>query len=290
VGAALRWPDSLPTAAYSALALAALLAVSLIDWDHKIIPDRITKPGILLAIAFAPVTTLHPPDWLPDVRPALAAWLHAGLGAAVGAGVLLLIRGLGTLILRKEAMGLGDAKLLAFVGALTGPLPALYTLLIACFAGALVGGLRWALTRGRPLRFPLVVHHGGTETAFASARVGPDLLEVLAPVAGPAGRPVRLRMTLPASEVLTDEDVSLDLAGVLESSEPATGSHRWRLRVTDEGEEARALLASFARSRRYVPFGPFLALGGAAVLFWGAQVHWFVTVGYPSWARGTFGN
>ncbi len=40
---------------------------------------------------------------------------------------------------------------------------------------------------------------------------------------------------------------------------------------------------------RYVPFGPFLALGGAAVLLFGNRVHWLITEGYPEFARGLFG-
>ena len=39
-------------------------------------------------------------------------------------------------------------------------------------------------------------------------------------------------------------------------------------------------------SLRYVPFGPFLALGGAAALLFGDGVHWLVTEGYPRWAQG----
>ena len=44
------------TAVVVAAALAVLLAISVIDWEHKIIPDRLSKPGTALFVALAPAT------------------------------------------------------------------------------------------------------------------------------------------------------------------------------------------------------------------------------------------
>ena len=44
----------------------------------------------------------------------------------------------------------------------------------------------------------------------------------------------------------------------------------------------------FARSYRYIPFGPFLALGGALCALYPQHVHWFMTKGYPHYARALF--
>ena len=63
----------------------------------------------------APALALHPRDWL-GLNPGMSAWFHAGAGLAAGYGLILGIRLLGRLIFKKEAMGLGDAKLLALIG------------------------------------------------------------------------------------------------------------------------------------------------------------------------------
>jgi leader peptidase (prepilin peptidase) / N-methyltransferase len=286
--AVLRWGDHLPTAAFVAVALAALLAVSFIDWEHKIIPDRITKPGIAVAILLAPALRLHPGDWIPGLagRPALVAWLHAGAGAATGALVVLGIRGLGSLLLRKEAMGLGDVKLLALVGALVGPLLSLYALVLASLSGAIVGLLRLVVSRSRPLRFHLEVRGGGESDAFPAARiVGEDLL-VTADREGEDGRAVKVRMRLPAAGILEDHDAEVEVGGRLVGSEPRGERFRWRIRVEQAAAPDRERLALFAASWRYVPFGPFLALGGAIVLLQGEAVHWLITRGYPRWVQG----
>jgi len=286
--AAWRYAGHLPTIALVAVALAALLAISVIDWDHKIIPDRITKPGIAIAIALAPATVLHPPAWIEGASPAVGAWLHALAGAAAGAGVILLIRFMGELVFRKEAMGLGDVKLLALIGALVGPVAVLYALILACVGGAVIGILRLLWARGRPLRCAVEVDADGASGRFEGVRIRGDELEVLAPEAAPADRPAKVRLVLPAAGILEDADAEVKVRGRLVASEPEGSVHRWRIRVEKASEEDRQRLDLFAASLRYVPFGPFLALGGAAVLLFGDSVHWLVTEGYPGWAQGLF--
>ncbi len=97
----------------------ALLVVVFVDLDHWIIPDAIVLPmtviGIVVAIA------------LPGTRgdaatnAALPIWLGSVLAAAAGYGVFAGIRWLYLRTRGIEALGLGDAKLLAMVGAWTGP-------------------------------------------------------------------------------------------------------------------------------------------------------------------------
>ncbi len=295
VAAAWRWIDHLPTAGLVALVLAAFVAITFIDWDHKIIPDRITKPGIFLGIVLAPVSVgeglLHPAHWIAGQLSALGAVAHAAAGAVVGAAVILGIRILGTLVFKKEAMGLGDVKLLAFIGAFTGPLQVLYALVLASVAGAVIGGLRWWIGRNQPLRFPLTVRWNGGEASFPEAWVdGKDLvLTVVPPPEGAASLPggrVRLALSLPAADVLEEEDQHLNLRATAASAERKGRGTLWRFTVERAKDEERELLAFFALSRRYVPFGPFLCLGGALTLFFGAWVHWLIVEGYPTWARG----
>ncbi|MEA3432798.1 MAG: prepilin peptidase [candidate division WOR-3 bacterium] len=97
-----------------------LIAVSFIDLNTRKIPDVLTLPGMIagLAISF----------WTISV-------LKSAVGIAVGVGVLWIVAIIGKLLLKQEAMGGGDIKLLGMVGAFLGPLGALLTL----FFGALVG-------------------------------------------------------------------------------------------------------------------------------------------------------
>jgi leader peptidase (prepilin peptidase)/N-methyltransferase len=292
--AALRWPGDLATASVVALGLAGLVAISFIDLDHRIIPDRITKPGMVLAVALAPVGALHPRDWLPDLTPGLVAWLHAGAGLLVGYGSILAVRLLGRLAFRKEAMGLGDAKLLGFVGALTGPAGAFYTLVLACLSGAVVGILVLLAARRRPLPCGVrVVRAGGGGEGFPPGGVEAEgvrfrggALVVPGPGDAPAGTPVRVSLTLPAVRVLEDQDAVVALDGRVE----AAGGGAWRIAFDPPAGEDGERLELFERSNRYVPFGPFLSLGGAAVLLYGSAVHWWITEGWPGFVRRLAGG
>lgn len=117
-----------------------LLTAAVIDLEHRILPDALTLPGLAVApvLAFAvPGGLGWPAAELPAPWGTLAA---SGLGMVVGGGALWVIGLLGRLAFHKEAMGLGDVKLLAFLGGFLGPFGALLALLLACLAGALVGG------------------------------------------------------------------------------------------------------------------------------------------------------
>lgn len=114
------------TLAYFAF-VAALIVITFIDLDHKIIPDVISLPGVVVGIACAGLV-------LPDLTLAGSA-----VGIAAGAGVLLAVAAGYYLLTGTEGMGLGDVKLLAMVGAWLGWKGVLVTLLAGSFTGAVVG-------------------------------------------------------------------------------------------------------------------------------------------------------
>ncbi len=103
-----------------------MLVLALIDYDHMILPDRITLPGTVVGIA----TQL----WAPLVGP-----VPALIGAALGAGILLAVWGLWLVVRREEGMGLGDVKMLALVGAFLGWQGVLVTLFFGALSGSVVG-------------------------------------------------------------------------------------------------------------------------------------------------------
>ena len=104
--------------------VAALLLVSAIDFAHQIIPDEISLPGILVGLVFS--------FWNPLVSPK-----EAFLGALCGAGSLYLIGEFYFFLTKREGLGGGDLKLLAFIGAFLG----LQSLLPVIFWASLVGAL-----------------------------------------------------------------------------------------------------------------------------------------------------
>ncbi len=270
------------------LALAALLAISYIDWDHKIIPDKITLPGIVAGVVVAPWLALHDQPFLRDAAPWPDAWLRALAGVAVGGGVVWAIRILGGWILKKEAMGFGDVKLLAFIGALVGPAWSLFALVLGCLGGAFIGGLIVAIGKRRPIRLSLRVTGDGIDESFSAAFVRDQVLRVHATDTAEEGANVRLEMVLPAAKVLEDEDAQVNVKGRVRSSRPAGDGHEWQIEVRKAKEIDRERLHFFASSYRYIPFGPFLSLGGALLLLWGAHIAWFIVEGYPRMAQGLF--
>lgn len=103
-----------------------LISLTMIDFDHMLLPDQITLPLMWLGLLVNTTASFVP---LQD----------AVIGAAVGYMSLFSIFWLFKLITGKEGMGFGDFKLVAVFGAWMGwqLLPLL--ILMASFVGALVG-------------------------------------------------------------------------------------------------------------------------------------------------------
>ncbi len=111
-----------------------MLALAIIDIEHMILPDALTWPGIFLGILLQPLLSwarLGEGPWL--------AMAGAAAGALLGAGVLLAVWLLWYLVRHEEGMGLGDAKMLAVIGAFLGWKGVLVALFIASLSGAAVG-------------------------------------------------------------------------------------------------------------------------------------------------------
>ncbi|MBR6022565.1 MAG: prepilin peptidase [Kiritimatiellae bacterium] len=123
------------TAALLAVA-SGLLAGAMIDCEHYILPDRITLGGIAAGLALS---------WaLPGLQGAAAGARWTGLGlsaasAALGAGILWLVGLAGKAAFKRDAMGLGDVKLLAAIGACLGWRAVLFTVLASSLTGTLLG-------------------------------------------------------------------------------------------------------------------------------------------------------
>ncbi|MFT5681455.1 MAG: leader peptidase (prepilin peptidase)/N-methyltransferase [Myxococcota bacterium] len=97
---------------------AMLLAQSYIDLKHYIIPDEFSIYAVPYAVAAAVGLT-----WLG--YDGALSWRASVLGAFFGGGLLFAVATFWKLVRRIDAMGMGDVKLLALIGAALGPWPAL---------------------------------------------------------------------------------------------------------------------------------------------------------------------
>ena len=100
--------------AYAVLT-AGLIAASGIDFDHLVIPDGLTLGGVALGI-----TTSYFLPQLQERSEPTDAMIRSALSAALGGAFLYLLAKTASWLLQKEAMGIGDAKLLAALGAFLG--------------------------------------------------------------------------------------------------------------------------------------------------------------------------
>lgn len=113
---------------------AALIVSTFIDFEHRLIPDVITIPGIFIGLLMSFIF----PSILGEEN-SLSAMLHSLAGVLVGGSIIYAMGVLGKLAFKKEAMGGGDVKLMAMVGAFIGWKLILLTFFVAPFFGAVVG-------------------------------------------------------------------------------------------------------------------------------------------------------
>ena len=140
--------------ALHAVFLSLLVALSFIDFDTQLLPDVLTKPGIVLGIAaglWPGLAGVVSDD--PTTARAMRQVLASLAGMLVGGGSTWAIRAVGSALFRREAMGFGDVKLMAMIGAFLGWQAALLSMFLGCVLGAAVGGLGAAFGRGTVIPF-----------------------------------------------------------------------------------------------------------------------------------------
>jgi leader peptidase (prepilin peptidase)/N-methyltransferase len=161
----------------------ALIVITFIDYDHQIIPDVITLPGMLVGLSLAPffMSQLGDPlpfqlgDLMPQAGNYLMAFFNSALGLVLGGLPLFAIGWIWEKLRHVEAMGGGDVKLTAMVGSFLGWKGALLTIMLGALAGSVVGILLIALKRHKMEKvIPFGPFLAGG--AAASAFYGPEII------------------------------------------------------------------------------------------------------------------
>jgi leader peptidase (prepilin peptidase)/N-methyltransferase len=111
-----------------------LLGVVITDARHYLIPDGFTLFGMSFMLVTSVIAFFRPETQV------FAMPYDALVGACTGAGMIAIVGWLGEVVTKREAMGLGDVTLMAFVGAALGPTRALITV----FLGATLGAVAFA--------------------------------------------------------------------------------------------------------------------------------------------------
>ena len=143
---------------YHLVLMSLLVAATVTDLRDYLVPDAITIPGMLIALAGAAVSgnfqIVHLwIDWNVEVPGLIDAYVPAWLaahqhlhglvwsaaGLAAGGGITWVLRFVSSRLLGQQALGLGDVTLMAMIGSFLGWQPVVFVFLLAPFCGALVG-------------------------------------------------------------------------------------------------------------------------------------------------------
>jgi leader peptidase (prepilin peptidase)/N-methyltransferase len=131
-----------------------LLAIAITDARHYVIPDELSIGGLASGLALAVVTELT--TGMPTI-------VSSVVGAALGFLLLLGVGLVGDWVFKKPAMGGGDMKMMAMIGAYLGPIGAILTIFLGALAGSLIFG-PISLKTGKMVPFGVFLALGAAAT------------------------------------------------------------------------------------------------------------------------------
>jgi leader peptidase (prepilin peptidase)/N-methyltransferase len=141
-GAIGAWP--IVVAALYFAFCAAMICVIFIDLDHFIIPNWISLPGIPLGIVATVIAAALGEGFITP--------MGSIFGALLGVGIIWLVRIVAGAVMKREAMGFGDVKLMGTIGAWLGAWPGVPLVLLLSSAVGAVVSVAWAVATGKQLR------------------------------------------------------------------------------------------------------------------------------------------
>ncbi len=148
-GSVYSWGPT-PEAVRGAVFLTLLLGIALTDARFYIIPDEFSIGGTLVGLGLA---------FLPEG----ITWQQSLIGGATGFFLLWGVAVLGKMAFKKDAMGGGDIKMMAMIGAFLGVSGVLLTLFLGALLGSLIfGPISWKTKKLVP--FGIFLSVGGAVT------------------------------------------------------------------------------------------------------------------------------
>ncbi len=103
-----------------------LFAISVSDSKYAIIPDELVIAGAVPALTVAVITAA--------IGGSLISWLSPVIGAAIGGGTVIVINLAGRLFYKRDALGMGDLKLMIIIGVALGGTGTAIALIIGIIA------------------------------------------------------------------------------------------------------------------------------------------------------------
>lgn len=158
-----------------------LLALALIDLDTMTLPNSLTQSGLSVGLGFQAIAGLMATSTLSG---SLQQLMVGVIGAVVGIWLVELISLAGTIALGQTAMGGGDAKLAAMMGAWLGWQLLLLAGFLACLLGAVGGGLALAtgvISRRQAFPFGPFLALGGLVAALWGQVIIATYLQIFFP-------------------------------------------------------------------------------------------------------------
>jgi leader peptidase (prepilin peptidase) / N-methyltransferase len=153
------------------LFLSWLLALTIIDLDLMILPNSLTQSGVIAGWVFqGAIAFSQGPTWGSTARGVIGAFI----GSVLGLWIFDAVRLVGAWVFRQDAMGGGDPKLAAMIGAWLGWQLMLVSSFLACLAGSMIGigGIALGLIgRRQPIPFGPYLALGGAIAAFYGTRL-----------------------------------------------------------------------------------------------------------------------
>ena len=142
------WMFTSPTYVNS-LFLAITIVLIFTDYNHRILPNKLTLPGTVAGILLSPFQS---PEVYQDIvayrvisllgfetASTVLPWIGSILGVIIGGGPLLFIALAYELIRRRQGLGMGDVKMMMMVGAFIGWRLAILTIFISSLLGTIIG-------------------------------------------------------------------------------------------------------------------------------------------------------
>ena len=152
--------------------VAVFVALTFIDIDHRIIPNVISLPGMVIGLLLSFVLPRVPGAALPPY------WLNSVVGLLLGGGVLYATNEIYYRVRGVDGMGMGDVKMLGMIGAFLGAWPTLpFVIFVSAIGGTAIGIVVMILSgQGRKTAIPF-----GPFLALAATLylfIGPEVMEL----------------------------------------------------------------------------------------------------------------